>query len=150
VLGYDGVSTLADAGGDREPEAHGQSAPPRSFGVFAPVGYLVIGFPGEAEAAQARAALLTGGYEQDEVMMFSSQQVIADIERTREDVSILAYMGAELGHQKQHLECARQGCAFLVVYAPSEAETTRVMNVARRFGARLAHKYNRLTVEELM
>jgi hypothetical protein len=36
-----------------------------------------------------------------------------------------------------------------VVHAPSEAETDRVMNVARRFGARLAHKYNRLTVDEI-
>ena len=127
-----------------------RAAPPRSFGVFAPVGYLVLGFPGEAEAAKARAALLTGGYEDDEVMAFSSQDVIADIEKTRDDVSLLAYIGAELGHQKQHLECAKQGCAFLVVYAPTEAETARAINVARRFGARLAHKYNRLTVEEII
>ena len=35
--------------------------PPRSFGVFAPTGYLVIAFPGEAEASKAREALLTGG-----------------------------------------------------------------------------------------
>jgi hypothetical protein len=118
--------------------------------VFAPVGYLVLGFPGEAEAAKARAALLTGGYEDDEVIAFSSQEVIADIEKTRDDVSPLAYIGAELGHQKQHLECAKQGCAFLVVYAPTEAETARAINVARRFGARLAHKYNRLTAEEII
>jgi hypothetical protein len=123
--------------------------PQRSFGVFAPVGYLVIAFPGEAEAAKAREALLTGGYEEDEVLRFSSQQVISDIENTRADISILAYMGAERGHQKQHLEQARQGAAFLVVHAPTEPETTRVMNVARRFGSRLAHKYNRLTVEAL-
>jgi hypothetical protein len=124
-------------------------SPPRSFGVFAPIGYLVIAFPGEAEAARAREALLTGGYEEDEALMFSSQQVIADIENTRADISILAYMGAERGHQKQHLEHAKQGAAFLVVYAPTEPETARVMNVARRFRARLAHKYNRLTVEAL-
>jgi len=76
--------------------------------------------------------------------------VISDIEKTRDDVSILAYLGAELGHQRQHLEYAKQGCAFLVVYSPSEAETARVINVACRFGARLAHKYNRLTVEEIL
>jgi len=44
------------------------------IGVFAPIGYLVIAFPGEAEAAKARAALLTGGYEEDEVMMFTSSR----------------------------------------------------------------------------
>jgi hypothetical protein len=62
---------------------------------------------------------------------------------------MLAYIGAERGHQKQHLEHAKQGSFFLVVHAPTEPETARVMNVARRFGARLAHKYNRLTVEAL-
>ena len=51
-----------------------RSSPPRSLGVFAPIGYLVIAFPGEAEAAKARAALLTGGYEEDEVMMFTSSR----------------------------------------------------------------------------
>ena len=110
--------------------------PPRSFGVFAHIGCLVIAFPGEAEATKACEALLAGGYEDDEALMFSS-------------ISILAYMGAERGHQKQHLEYAKQGSVFLVVYAPTEPETARVMNVARRFEARLAHKYNRLTVEVL-
>jgi hypothetical protein len=125
-------------------------APPRSFGVFAPIGYVVIAFPSEAEAAKARQALLTGGYEDGEIMTFSGSQVVADIEKTRDNVSILAYLGAELDAQRQHLDYARQGCGFLVIYAPSEAETARVINVARRFGARLAHKYNRFTLEELL
>lgn len=51
---------------------------------------------------------------------------------------------------EQYLELAKQGAAFLVVYAPSEAETTRVMNVARRFDLRLAAKYGRITVERLL
>jgi hypothetical protein len=57
--------------------------------------------------------------------MFSSQQVISDIENTRADISILAYMGAERGHQKQHLEYAKQGSVFLVVYAAVRATTQR-------------------------
>jgi hypothetical protein len=36
----------------------------RSFGVFA-CGYLVIAFPGDAEATSAREALLTGADEDD-------------------------------------------------------------------------------------
>ena len=126
-----------------------RTPPQRSFGVFAPVGYVVLAFPEPEEAGKAREALLTGGYEDDEIMFFTSQQVIEDIERHRDDVSILAYMGAELAHQRRHLEYAKQGYAFLVVYAPSEAETARVVNVARRFGVRIADKYNRLTVEEI-
>ena len=123
--------------------------PPRSFGVFAPVGYLVLAFQGPEDAANARDALLTGGYDHEEVMQFSSQQVIADVESTRDNISILAHLGTELAHQREQLAYAKQGCTFLVVYAPTEAETTRVVNVARRFRARLAHKYNRMTVEEI-
>jgi hypothetical protein len=122
---------------------------PRSFGVFAPVGYLVLAFQEEHEAAQARDALLTGGYDDEEVMQFSSQQVISATESSRDNISILAYLGTELDHQREQLKYAKQGCTFLVVYAPTEAETARVLRVARRFRARLAHKYNRLTVEEI-
>jgi hypothetical protein len=123
--------------------------PPRSFGVFAPVGYLVLAFQEERDAAHTREALITGGYDDDEVMQFSSQHVMAAMESTRDNISILAYLGTELAHQREQLEYAKQGCTFLVVYAPSEPETARVLNVARRFRARLAHKYNRLTVEEI-
>jgi hypothetical protein len=123
--------------------------PPRSFGVFAPVGYLVLAFREAREAAQVRESLLTGGYDDEEVMQFSSQQVISSTENARDNISILAYLGTELAHQREQLEYARQGCTFLVVYAPTEAETARVLRVAGRFGVRLAHKYNRLTVEEI-
>lgn len=64
-------------------------------------------------------------------------------------MSILATMGTEVEHQDAHLHAAKQGFAFLLVYAPSEAETTRVMNVARRHHVRLAHKYNPFTVQDL-
>jgi hypothetical protein len=123
--------------------------PPRSFGVFAPVGYLVLAFQEEREAAQAREALLTGGYDDDDIMQFSSQQVISAAENSRENLSVLAYLGTELAHQKMQLDYARQGYTFLVVYAPTEAETARVLRVARRYRAGLAHKYNRFTVEEV-
>ena len=45
--------------------------PPRSFGVLAPVGFLVLAFQEEREAAQVRESLLTGGYDDEEVMQFS-------------------------------------------------------------------------------
>lgn len=118
--------------------------------MFAPVGYLVIGFPGDAEAVEARQAPLTGGYEEAEAMMFTAPRVVADIESNRDDVSCLSRLGAEIEHQAQHLAWAKQGGAFLAVSAPSEPETARAINVARRFHARLAHKDDRFTVEEIL
>jgi hypothetical protein len=117
--------------------------------VFSPTGYLVLAFPQDADARKAREALLAGGYGEDELLQSTAKQVQDDIEKTRPAVSILAQMGTELEHQNEHLEAAKRGCGFLLVYAPSEAETNRVMRVARRFDVQLAHKYNVLTVEDL-
>lgn len=47
------------------------------------------------------------------------------------------------------LELAKQGCDKMIVYAPTENEARRVMNVARRFDIRLAEKYHRLAIEHL-
>ena len=121
----------------------------RRFGVFAPVGYLILAFREQADAAQARDALLTGGYEADEILWFNSDEVIADIENNRGNVSPLAHFGTELGFQERQLDYAKHGYTFLVVYAPVEGETARVLKVARRYGAQLAHKYNRLTIEDI-
>jgi hypothetical protein len=122
---------------------------PRAFGVFSPTGYVVLAFPKDADATKAREALLGGGYDEDEILQATAAEVQTDIESTRPAVSVLATLGTDLEHQDVHLEAAKQGHAFLLVYAPSEAETSRVMRVARRFHVRLAHKYNRLTVEDL-
>ena len=42
--------------------------PPRMFGVFSPIGHVVLAFASDTDAARAREALLTGGYEEDEVL----------------------------------------------------------------------------------
>jgi len=126
--------------------------PPRLFGVFTPIGHVVLAFTNDADAAQAREALLTGGYEADEVLQFRSDEVIADAEQTRDNLGLLARMGLnmEWSEVERDVQLAQQGAAFLVVYAPSDAETNRVMNVARRFNTTLARKYHRLAIEHLL
>jgi hypothetical protein len=88
----------------------------RRFGVFAPAGYLILAFPAQGDATRAREALLTGGYEPDEIMVFTGEQVFADIEKNRDSVSPLAYLGTEVDYQQEQLRYAKQGSTFLVVY----------------------------------
>jgi hypothetical protein len=45
---------------------------------------------------------------------------------------------------------AEEGRHWLLVYAPDDAHTQRVAEVARECGALLAEKYNRLVVEDLI
>ena len=103
-----------------------------------------------AKAMQnAREALLTGGYEDGEIVILSSGYVAAAVEDALPNVSLLAQLGSETQHMQEHLELAKQGCDKMVVYAPTEHESKRVMNVARRFDIRLAEKYHRLVIEHL-
>lgn len=48
-----------------------------------------------------------------------------------------------------HLETAKEGGSFLIIYAPDKLTTDRAMNVIRRVPFELAHRYHRLAVEEL-
>jgi hypothetical protein len=50
---------------------------------------------------------------------------------------------------ERHLELAKQGFEKMIVYAPTEQEAKRVMNVARRFELKLAEMYHRLAIEYL-
>ncbi len=124
---------------------------PLSFGAVYPTGHVVIFFADKGDAERAREALLTGGYEEGEIVILSSDYVVSAIEHIRPHVSLLAqFFGSETRHMEEHLELARQGCDKMVVYAPTEHETKRVMNVARRFGIRFAEKYHRLAIEHLV
>ena len=49
----------------------------------------------------------------------------------------------------KHIELADAGYTFLVVYSPSDLDTKRFMNVARRFKYVLAQKYDRFSITDL-
>ncbi len=84
------------------------------------------------------------------MLQFSSDEVIADAEQTRDNLGLLGRLGMEWPEVERYFQAAQQGATFLVVYAPSDAETNRVMNVARRFDLKLARKYHRLAIEHLL
>ncbi len=141
----------ANAGPPPRPDGSPAARPPQlmSFGVFSPRGYVLLAFGTAADAAQARDALLTGGYEAADVMAFGAEEVLAGIARTLPERGVLSWLGEEREAVDRHREAAEQGAAFLLVYAPSADEAARVMNVARRGDVRLAQHYGRMTVTDL-
>ncbi|WP_205012795.1 hypothetical protein [Nitrosomonas sp. HPC101] len=48
---------------------------PTSFGLFYPVGYLVVGFKNNKDALQVQKDLETGGYEPEDCALFSCKEV---------------------------------------------------------------------------
>ena len=97
-----------------------------------------------------RQLLIDGGYDERDVTLISSSQVAAGARELLQSASVIARIfGAELDAMHKHIELAEAGYTFLVAYNPSDLDTKRFMNVARRFRYALAQKYDRFSITDL-
>jgi hypothetical protein len=127
-----------------------QDSPPTQFGMFYPLGYLAVAFRHEADAARVREALIAGGYDPSDVQVVPPEAVLAGATRSLEAASPLARVfGWEHDALTAHVVLATRGFTFVLVYAPSNLDTERVMAVVHRFEYGLAHKFDRFAVHEL-
>ena len=121
-----------------------------SFGVYKPVGHVVISFPSAEQAQAARIAIAKEvGLDGDAVRFMTDKQMLAQIDRDLKDVSPLANLGQELNLIKAHRELAQLGYHWLVVRAEGD-EAARVADCAKAHGAERAQRYGRLVIEELI
>jgi hypothetical protein len=93
---------------------------PEILGTFKPVGHVLVALPNDEQAGAAGQALRDAGF------------------------------GYEVTLMRKYQELARDGCGWLLVYAPDDERAAKVADVAQRFGARAAEKYHRLVVEDLL
>ena len=97
-----------------------------------------------------RQLLIDGGYDEPDVTPWSSSDVAAGARELQQSASVIARIfGAEMAAMDKHIELADAGYTFVVAYCPSELDTQRLMNVARRFRHGLAQKYDRFTITKL-
>ena len=122
---------------------------PTSFGLFYPVGYLVVGFPGREDALRVQQDLMTGGYEAEDCAFFSCKEVTEAAKENLDQGNFLPRLGGADKVIEKHLEAAKEGSSFLVIYAPDKVTSDRAMNVIRRVPFEFAHRYHRLAIEEL-
>ena len=122
---------------------------PTSFGIFYPTGWTVVAFPTEAAAEQVRRDLLTGGYNEEDCKLVPCHQVIPSAEAQLKDAGWLAQLGKSDDMVGRHLAAAKLGSTFLIVFAPSDTEAERVMNVVRRVPFDFAHRYHRFAIQEM-
>jgi hypothetical protein len=121
-----------------------------SFGVFKPVGHVVISFPTAEHAAAAAQALAEGGgTAAADVHAYTDQQMVQQIDHDLAQASPLASIGQEVNLVKAHRELALKGYHWLVVRADDE-QAARVAEVARSHGAERAQLYGRFIIEELI
>jgi hypothetical protein len=120
------------------------------FGIFYPRGHLVVAFPGREDAERVRRDLLTGGYDEKDCVLASAAEVAEGAKRNLDDhTGFLARLGTSDEAVRKHLEAARHGDTFLLIYAPSDLEAERAMNVVRRVRFEFAHRYQRFAIQDL-
>lgn len=121
--------------------------PPR---LLKPVNHVLLAFAEEAALRDAAAALDEAGFGAEAIHEFSAVEMQAALNAELEAAGPLASLGQDTNLAEFRRQLAGEGHGWLLVHAPADEETERVAAIARRFGARLAQKYNRFTIEELM
>jgi len=123
---------------------------PEAFGVFKPVGHVVVSFPQAEDMQGAADALAKAGFSDGDVVRYTAQEMLEQIDEDMANASLLASIGQEMNLVKAHRALAEKGFHWLVVKAPEDEQAQRVAEVVRPFRAERAQKYGRLIIEELI
>jgi hypothetical protein len=123
---------------------------PGAYGVFKPVGHVIVAFPDDEDSQGALAELLRIGFKPADIVAYTPAEMKAQADIDIDQAGLLAGIGQELNLVKAHRELAVNGHYFLVVHAPGDDEVAKVADTARRFHAIRAQKYGRLMIEELL
>jgi hypothetical protein len=123
---------------------------PEAYGVFKPVGHVIVSFPPDADLQGAVSALAGEGFDDDAVIVYSAPQMKRQCEDDIASAGVLSSIGQELNLVKALRDLADQDYGFLMVRASKDEAVQRVAAVARRFRAERAQKFGRLVIEELI
>lgn len=124
--------------------------PPKTFGVFKPVGHTVIAYLCTADLQAAVNLLTEGGFADSTLVHYTPAEMQAQVDSEIQTASPLASFGYELDLVRAHGVLAERGCSFLVVHAPDEAQAERVAAVARATKAVTAQHYGTFMIEDVI
>lgn len=123
---------------------------PESFGVFKPVGHVLIAFPAAGDLQAAVASLADQGLAGAGLVRYTPAEMVRQVDADIQAASPLASLGQELNLIKAHRALAERGCSFLVVPAADDALAGRIAAVARLHHAVVAQNYGHFIIEELI
>lgn len=123
---------------------------PTSFGVFKPVGHLMVGLPTQAAADALMHELHDAGWAPADLLHFAPRDSIRELEVLVDRAGAMSGFGSEITLLRRYLTLAREGQRWLLVKVDGAAGAQSATDCAQRHGATLAVWYRRLTVEELL
>ena len=138
------------AGGAALIDAADADGLPTSFGVFKPVGHVMIGLPTQAQVDALVAALHDAGWLGSAVRQFSPRENVAELRAMVDNAGPLAGFGYEITLLKRYLALTEEGYQWLLVQADDSERAAAAAALARASGATLAVYYRTLTAEELL
>jgi len=118
-------------------------------GVFYPTGYAVILFPEASQAEQAAQALEDAGFASDKVMLLPPATILRDIGKVDGDKGGMPSVGTEGHTVNKYVALAREGHHGVMVHAPSDADTQRLLSSVRSLPFTYGQKYHMLAMEDL-
>lgn len=117
------------------------------LGNFYPTHHVVLAFEKKEQADNVCDRLREAGF--NDIRAIDDQQMIIASQRGLDTASPIAAMGSSLKMVELHNELAKEGCHFLIVKAPSNDDTEKLMAIVRKSPFRLAQKYKRLVIQTL-
>ena len=119
-------------------------------GNLNPVGHIVLSFKDDAVTAEAAAALKEGGCTEEDVLAYTAAEATPRLRERVQTASEGAGFGYEITLMRRYLALGEGGAGWLVVYAPDDAASERIVEVAKRFGPLSGVRYHRLVTEDLI
>jgi hypothetical protein len=92
------------------------------FGAFYPINHILVAFEKEEDAQKVREDLMVGGYDSSECETAPCNWVGDAAQSNLDSLGFMARIGASAEYVKRHLEVAKQGATFILIYAPSALE----------------------------
>ena len=121
-----------------------------SLGALNPVGHAVLAVADDEVAAKAKAALLEAGFAEQDILVYTSDELFPNLDDMMRKASGAAGFGYEITLMRRYMTLAGEDVGWLVVYAPDEKHTAQVTEIAKRFDAKSAVHYGRLLHEDLI
>lgn len=118
-------------------------------GIFYPTGHVVTAFATRELVENARKALAGAGFTDEHLLTIDASTMAREAKENLDSRGLMS-VGASVPTREKQLELAEQGCHFLVIYAPEDADHEKVMSVLNGLEVRYAVKYRRLIIENLI
>jgi hypothetical protein len=123
---------------------------PTSFGVFKPVGHVMMGLPTQAHIDALVSALHSADWPASGVRQFAPRESVAELRAMVDKAGPLAGFGYEITLLRRYLALTEEGYRWLLVRADDSERAVAAAALAHASGATTAVYYRTLTVEELI